>query len=319
MISESVEFDWSDDILISCLRNIEQSDVYVLLIGSSYGSTIPGSDTSITRAEYRHAVALGKPIYVLCQSDTWVLYTNKALKDERIKLSEFLDEIGANMQRNIYRYSSAETAFPYIKEQLTILLRRGINSLNSSNYGIMDATNKKYAHFFWTIIKHSQLHSSKFDRILAVFADTLETGMIMNDKQMPVVTLSKVTGATLFRINTEGTMLEQVGATGDTERDLRFRVEDDTSYVSVVYGSKTMFLTDPFQRGMQKQFIMCTPLANDFVLAIHFSVEREYAASDTTVILDRLLAKNETLFSTLQIFLKGGVQHVKQTKIPEKT
>jgi hypothetical protein len=45
----------------ACLQFVEQADVYVGIFGVRYGSRDPRSGLSMTEAEYRHAVELGRP------------------------------------------------------------------------------------------------------------------------------------------------------------------------------------------------------------------------------------------------------------------
>jgi|GEM_PF-5560244 len=317
VISESTLFDWTEDIVTSCKRNIEESDIYVLIIGENYGSTMPGSDISITREEYRHAKKLGKPIFALCKNETWVLYTSGYLAKDDLEskrhLASFLDEVGASMAKNIYSFTNAEQAYGYIKDQLSILFHQAVRSLQQPSHDIMGDTYKSLAHFNFHLVKYSKLVNSNYDRILAVFSEVFQTGDIVDpNTNQAVLTLSKVTGATLFQISPDQTKLIQIGAAGNTSRNQTFDLNDPRSYVSVTYGSKTMFLSDPFLAGIQLQYIMCIPVTEEFVLAVHFYIERTYGPSpaSTGVILDDLLQKNEMIFGAFQTFLEGGSKYV---------
>ena len=50
-------------------RWIEESDVYMLLLGGRYGSIEPKSGKSYTHLEYDYAVELGKPLFAIVTSD----------------------------------------------------------------------------------------------------------------------------------------------------------------------------------------------------------------------------------------------------------
>ena len=50
--------------LAKCLMDVEDSDIYIGLIGRRYGWIPPGSTKSITEQEYRHAVRCGKTILI---------------------------------------------------------------------------------------------------------------------------------------------------------------------------------------------------------------------------------------------------------------
>jgi HEAT repeat protein len=59
--------------LTKCLEDVGRSDIYLGLFAWRYGFTPPGSDRSITEAEYREAVRLGKPclIFILAEEAPW--------------------------------------------------------------------------------------------------------------------------------------------------------------------------------------------------------------------------------------------------------
>ena len=52
-----------------CLQELETADVYVGVIGTNYGSSPPGSDSSYTELEYHHALELGIPCILLVISE----------------------------------------------------------------------------------------------------------------------------------------------------------------------------------------------------------------------------------------------------------
>lgn len=61
-------------------RWIDESDVYMLILGGRYGSIEPKSKMSYVEIEYRHALGAGKPLFAVVISD-------KAL-DKRDRLME---------------------------------------------------------------------------------------------------------------------------------------------------------------------------------------------------------------------------------------
>lgn len=67
-------------------RWIEESDVYMLILGTRYGSIEPISGLSYTEVEYDYAVSIGKPFFALVMGD---LAVDKKLKS---KASSFLEK-----------------------------------------------------------------------------------------------------------------------------------------------------------------------------------------------------------------------------------
>ncbi|MCK6517888.1 DUF4062 domain-containing protein [Myxococcota bacterium] len=53
-------------------RRIDESDVYLLILGHRYGSIEPKSGKSYTRYEHDYAVEKGKPVLAMVMSDDWL-------------------------------------------------------------------------------------------------------------------------------------------------------------------------------------------------------------------------------------------------------
>lgn len=53
----------------TCLQEVQQSDLLVVVVGHRYGSLVPGRDVSFSEAEYIEGYSLGKPCLVYLRSD----------------------------------------------------------------------------------------------------------------------------------------------------------------------------------------------------------------------------------------------------------
>jgi hypothetical protein len=65
---------------------IEESDVYMLILGGRYGSIEPKSGKSYTQLEYEYAIELGKPFFAIVIKDDW---TDKKAKKKGVKIEDF--------------------------------------------------------------------------------------------------------------------------------------------------------------------------------------------------------------------------------------
>lgn len=65
---------------------IEESDVYMLILGGRYGSIEPKSGKSYTQLEYEYALELGKPFFAIVINDTW---TDGKAKKKGAKIEDF--------------------------------------------------------------------------------------------------------------------------------------------------------------------------------------------------------------------------------------
>ncbi|HRQ23930.1 MAG TPA: DUF4062 domain-containing protein [Anaerolineales bacterium] len=80
-----------DEPLDACLKEVEQSDLFIGIYALRYGFIPEGADISITEMEYRHAKTLGKPIYCFILDDENQPWLQKWVEDEpgKSKLKDF--------------------------------------------------------------------------------------------------------------------------------------------------------------------------------------------------------------------------------------
>jgi hypothetical protein len=82
LIHDTMEFFGARDEmpLETCLREVAQSDVMVLVVGCRYGSTVPDLGISYSEAEYNEARRLKKPCLVFLAHDSYAI--NQPLSSE---------------------------------------------------------------------------------------------------------------------------------------------------------------------------------------------------------------------------------------------
>src|SRR5882724_5061551 len=84
---------------------IDESDVYLLILGGRYGSIEPNSGKIYTQLEYEYALSKGKPLFSCVVKDSAIENRVKAYGREVIetqepqKLKEFRDLILSKMSR----------------------------------------------------------------------------------------------------------------------------------------------------------------------------------------------------------------------------
>src|SRR5687768_10776102 len=72
-------------------RWIDESDIYMLILGSRYGSIEPKSQLSYCEVEYRHALASDKPFFALVMDESIV--RKKILQKKTTSDSENLNKL----------------------------------------------------------------------------------------------------------------------------------------------------------------------------------------------------------------------------------
>ncbi len=306
-MSESILFDWTqEDILASCLHEVEKAHVYVLIIGNQTGTLLSDQGISMTRAEYRQAQAHHKPMMVLIMQKTWILY--EQAKDKLpTAMAEFISEVVRHLGRNVCRFATSEEAFAYVRAQLSNLLGNYVE-LNRSVTDIRRAIRKAEAcqgfyRFALTLFQHER----DYGRILSVISQVMEAGDICDQDVVPqpIVRLSKVSGATLYRLVARRHELVLQGCAGDADCCPAYRLDDEESYITLTRKCRQSKLLAKETDFGQKEKIVCLPMADQFVLTLHFLVEFEYRHSiDQQVILDQICDRNKTLLHTFYLFLE---------------
>ncbi|WP_158289590.1 DUF4062 domain-containing protein [Paenibacillus flagellatus] len=305
--SESIEFDFtgSGSIVDSCLDEIAKSDVYLLVIGERYGSIVPEWGISITHAEYRHAVALRKPVLVVVLNRIWILYQDDSPTLES-GLKQFIDEVSSNFARNVKPFENADDAFGYLRAQLSILLknyvRTGLNPPEVHDIIRTSRINESANRLFVSLLENSDHASPDYARVLAVFIQELHTGEIRS--HLLQLQLSQVTGATLYRLTADGERLVKLGSAGNVGGRESFQVADSTSYVSQTYLSGKTELFEVEKLGF-REYIICVPIAKHYVVTLHCFLEKQSRrAFDSRLVLDDFTHKNQVLFGILALFLE---------------
>ncbi|MDQ0337604.1 hypothetical protein J2S00_000374 [Caldalkalibacillus uzonensis] len=307
-MSESIRFDWTrEDIIKSCLQEVENSDVYVLLIGKYFGSQVK-EGLSITQAEYHQAKAKKKPIFIVILNETWVLYQQAPQKLDQ-EFYKFISEVSSNFRHYVKTFSNSEEAFNYIRAQLSHLLK-GYLELQLPAREIHDIINrgKRFQSYFRFAISLIE-NQTDYNRIIAAFTQELESGDINNQDfiPQPIIRLSKATGATLYRSADHGEELIKVGSTGDVGGRTAYNLNDHSSYVSVTFQSQESKLFEKETAAGEKENILCIPIAKQFILTLHFLVEQEYQKRyDENLILEEIYNKNKVLFNTFNLFFAKG-------------
>ena len=124
----------SDTVQNSCLKEVSNCDLFVLIIGKRYGAPFPGVSLSITHKEYLEAQNVGTPIYSFVDID--VLHDYEFyLKNDRSTTFQFrvvqekevfdlIDEVQrASKDNSLIPYSSIDDILQHLKKQWAKLLK----------------------------------------------------------------------------------------------------------------------------------------------------------------------------------------------------
>ncbi len=96
------------DAIEECLKNVEKSDRYILIIGRTYGSIYPKTGNSITEEEFKTALILNKPVLVFIKSEVYhqfKIFESLKRKSERFEISSNdLKSFGFDADIGVYEF-----------------------------------------------------------------------------------------------------------------------------------------------------------------------------------------------------------------------
>lgn len=125
----------TDTVQNSCLREVSNCDMFVLIIGKRYGSPFPGDQTlSITHKEYLEAQNVSIPIYSFVDIDVLHDYEFYVKNDGAQNLAfrvvqekevfNLIDEVQkASKDNSLIPYSSIDDILQHLKKQWAMLLK----------------------------------------------------------------------------------------------------------------------------------------------------------------------------------------------------
>ncbi|MGN6426824.1 MAG: DUF4062 domain-containing protein [Leifsonia sp.] len=110
----AVYYDPTTTAAEACLKEVSNADLMVLLIGGRYGMALPGSDESVTNAEYQRAVKDKIPVFAMVEQSTFNDYavyqanvgSPEALSQmkfpnaDNVKIFEFIDSVRKQAENN---------------------------------------------------------------------------------------------------------------------------------------------------------------------------------------------------------------------------
>lgn len=131
----------------NCLKNVEEADVFVLVIGNRYGYQDANTGKSITNSEFLKAVEKSIPIYTFTLKQmVYVFDVWKANPDANFssivdsnKIFEFIDDVRYKSGRWNFTFENAQDIIVTLKDQLSSLFKESLAYQRKSS-------SCKYAH-----------------------------------------------------------------------------------------------------------------------------------------------------------------------------
>jgi hypothetical protein len=128
----AVYYDPKTQASESCIADIPNAQLFVLVIGGRFGSTMPNSEQSITNAEYQKAIQEKIPVFALVDQGTYndfQLYRHNVGKKEALdiitfpnadstKIFQFIQEVqSASINNALYPFRTYNDIESYLKSQ----------------------------------------------------------------------------------------------------------------------------------------------------------------------------------------------------------
>ncbi|MCG2624695.1 DUF4062 domain-containing protein [Arthrobacter sp. I2-34] len=116
----------------SCLKEVSNADIFVLLIGGRYGSILPNTELSVTNGEFMKAVERKIPVFAMVEQGTYSDYSLYRANVDRpelisqlsfpnadsVKIFEFIDSVQSRTLNNaLVPFVSARDIESYLRSQ----------------------------------------------------------------------------------------------------------------------------------------------------------------------------------------------------------
>lgn len=148
-----IGFDYDKPIDASCYDEVEQSDIFVLVIGGRYGS--PATDSvkgksktyiSITRKEYESAINSGKPVFTFVEAavlnERRTYNKNKGNKSivyasvDDTQIFDFIDDIYGKKKNNFIKsFNSLDDITSELRAQWAGIVKRAVTAKRGLDSG----------------------------------------------------------------------------------------------------------------------------------------------------------------------------------------
>lgn len=122
-LAMEIIFSTNDNPIKESLKLVQDSDIYICIIGEKYGTIKDGYSKSITHLEYDEAIRINKPIYIFVVSST--------NRDKEMK--KLLSDIKEN-----HTYSHIESVIEFRKALLNTIRNNHFKELKINSKFILD-------------------------------------------------------------------------------------------------------------------------------------------------------------------------------------
>lgn len=265
----------SASMLATCLRAVEQSHIYILIIGYEVGYVVPEQNKSVTHLELKKAIATNKTLYVFVDDYIKNIYFKEYLRifrqlrtresDDGRQAVPTFDEIIARMgnisvKREvlailndayqvvpwIFGFQSSDDIIRVLKKELSATLEDHITLRNNRQLQSLDSVitaserfqlyNRFLEEFFPLI---DEIKMVRYDDLLRKAQRNLKGGTIYYDEGAGIISeLVKVgnsDGTSLYLYDGSG-VFDLIASSGlANPRQTRIPQEDATSNVALAY------------------------------------------------------------------------------------
>jgi RNA processing factor Prp31 len=210
ILSEKGDIAYSFDIPLdeSCYREVENVDIFVLIVGGRYGSEVSNGEKkpdkrfydryeSITKKEYETAVKKDVPVYILIESNVYAEYRTflKNKENDKINFAHvdsvnifyFIEDILSKPRNNpIQTFDKFDEIENWLKEQWAGLFRELLNRKSQQNQirtlttevGELQEINKTLKTYLEVVLKTVKPES---DQLIATEEKRLSDATIRKD------------------------------------------------------------------------------------------------------------------------------------------
>jgi hypothetical protein len=211
----------ADRPIKTCLREVSQSDVAVIIVGFRYGTIVRNLGISFTEAEYREAIRLGKPCLVYLRDEATPLPPRLMERDPQ-KLA-LLDAFRNTLleQHTVATFKDAAD----LTIQITLDLRQLMDTMDSTPADLSRSKDATAAYEIQRLLEFAQSERIPSSELVSVIRRAVASFLVASGRRSPSVYLCYATGETALaeaiqaRLSTEGVSVSQPSQRPESEAE----------------------------------------------------------------------------------------------------
>lgn len=299
----------------TCLKEVEKSDIYLLIIGDEVGYILEDIGRSVTHLELRKAISNNKKTLVFVQDYIKNYYFREFLRKfgelkqrngANPNFQDVIDELGDHSVKTdvlkiihdayqhvpwLFSYNTVEDINSHVKSELSALLESYVVLINKKQISSIDAiilASQRFGQYdnfldsMYPLITNIDI--SDMDEFLKKVQSNLKGGLVYMDEganiQFEMIQVGNCEGTSLYKFDSANNCMQKISVSGLASGEETYPLSDDESYVSVTYNESQVGNGGLIRVFSTNRLLYICHVIGDYVFTIHLPIESMFIEED---------------------------------------